>query len=114
MGGAVPIGCFQLIAHLAAVRLATALFRYRRPADVATQPFQLVAFLGLGRHPGMQRDKIARSDFEQPKAGPEGEGQDARSNPPTSPIPSPYGSSQAGSVCRVNTFRPWCGPTAIR
>ncbi len=36
-----------------------------------------------GSKPGqkIQRfDKIARSDFEQPKAGPQGEGQDARSN----------------------------------
>ena len=36
-----------------------------------------------GSKPGykIQRfDKIARSDFEQPKAGPKGEGQDARSH----------------------------------
>jgi len=28
----------------------------------------------------MECDKIAGSDFEQPKAGPKGEGQDARSS----------------------------------
>ena len=35
-------------------------------------------------------DKIAGSDFELPKAGPEGEGQDARSNM-TCVVPSRYG-----------------------
>ncbi len=33
-----------------------ALFRYRRAADLAAQPFQLLAFIGPGRHPGMQRE----------------------------------------------------------
>ena len=31
--------------------------------------------------PAAGADKIAGSDFEQPQAGPKGEGQDARSNP---------------------------------
>jgi hypothetical protein len=31
--------------------------------------------------PATRADKIAGSDFEQPKAGPKGVGQDARSNP---------------------------------
>ncbi len=36
-----------------------------------------------GRHAGMQTNKIAGSDFEQPKAGPKGGGQDAQSKPDT-------------------------------
>jgi len=32
------------------------------------------------RHEIQRLDKIARSDFEQPKAGPKGGGQEARSN----------------------------------
>nr|WP_208729073.1 hypothetical protein [Escherichia coli] len=32
----------------------------------------------------------------------------------TLPIPSPNGSPLVGRVCKVNTFRPACEPTAIR
>ena len=59
-------------------------------------------------------DNIAGSDFEPPQADPKGEGQDARSHPATLPTPSSKVSSQAGSVCSVNTLRPCCGPTAMR
>ena len=37
-----------------------------------------------------------------------------RLNPATLPTPSSNGSSLAGSVCKVNTLRPTCGPTAMR
>ena len=33
-------------------------------------------------------DKFVRNKFEQPKAGPKGGGQDARSNPPPRPEPT--------------------------
>jgi len=68
-------------------------------ADVTGQPLQLLALLGLGGDARMQRDKIAGSDFEQPKAGPKGEGQDARSSPATWLTGSSNGSSLAGRVC---------------
>ncbi|CSI73072.1 Uncharacterised protein [Vibrio cholerae] len=37
-----------------------------------------------------------------------------RLDPATLPIPSPNGSPLVGRVCKVNTFRPACEPTAIR
>ena len=58
MGGAVAIGGLQLVAHLSTGRSRQALFRYRRAADVAAQPFQLVPFIGLGRHAGVQGDLL--------------------------------------------------------
>jgi len=62
--------------------------RHRARSDddvVWLEPLELLAFIGPGRHLSMQADKIAGSDFEQPKAGPKGGGQDARSNPTTLP-----------------------------
>jgi hypothetical protein len=46
-------------------------------------------------------DKIAGSDFEQPKAGPEGGGQDARSNI-TCVVPSRYGVFNAQRTCPLS------------
>jgi hypothetical protein len=40
-------------------------------------------------------DKIAGSDFEQPKAGPKGGGQDARSNPRRSPKAPTFGTDES-------------------
>jgi hypothetical protein len=59
-------------------------------------------------------DKIAGSDFGQPKAGPKGAGQDARSNPELSATSRRGPSGSAGSVCSVKTFCPSLGPVAIR
>jgi hypothetical protein len=51
--------------------------------DVAAQAFQAIALIRFTNGGSVQGDKIAGSDFEQPKAGPKGGGQDARSNPAT-------------------------------
>jgi hypothetical protein len=60
-------------------------------------------------------DQIAWSDSEPPQAGPQGAGQDARSNPAA--FASELLSSAAaiaGTVCKVNALRPWWGPSAMR
>ena len=52
-------------------------------------------------------NKIAGSDFEQLKAGPNGGGQDARSNPATPPTTEASSASRSsGSVRKVKTLRP--------
>ncbi|MFT7460892.1 MAG: hypothetical protein ACI909_003582 [Planctomycetota bacterium] len=116
VGGAVSVRCLELVTYVATRGERQPFFRHGGPGNVSAQSFQLVALMSLGRHACMQTDKIVRNDFEQPKAGPQGVGQDARSKPATLPTASPPGSSgsHAGRVCSVNTLRPACGPTAIR
>lgn len=48
----------ELVAHLAVGSQRQAFFCNGRPGDVATQAFQLLALMGLGRHPGMQAEAI--------------------------------------------------------
>jgi hypothetical protein len=72
------------------------------PGNVARQVFELVPLVGFRRNARVQRDKIAGSDFAQPKAGPKGAGQDARSNPELSATSRRGSSGSAGSVCSVN------------
>ena len=54
--GPVPVRRLELIADVAVGRQRQALFRDRRSGDVAAQPFQLLAFIGPRRHPGMQAE----------------------------------------------------------
>jgi hypothetical protein len=60
-------------------------------------------------------DQIAWSDLAQPQAGPQGEGQDARSNPAAfATVLLSSSSVTAAIVCKVNTLRPRWGPRAMR
>ena len=49
---------FQLIAHLTGGRQGETLFSNGRPGDVATQPLQLFALMGVGSHPGIQAEAV--------------------------------------------------------
>ena len=112
---AIPVGCFEAVPNIPLSSERQPLSRDRRARDIAAQAFEILALMRLVRHPGMQRDKIAWSNSEQPQAGPQGEGQDARSNPAafaTELLLS--AAATAGTVCKVNALRPWCGPSAIR
>lgn len=48
MGRAVPVRGLELVMHHPARGQRQPLFRYRRPADVAAHPFQLVLLMDLG------------------------------------------------------------------
>lgn len=45
--------CLQRVADVAIGRERETLFRHRRAADVTAQPFELLAFIGLGGNAGM-------------------------------------------------------------
>ena len=84
-----PGKAFQLVPNVAVRGERQTLFRDGRPADVATQPFELLALIRRAATPA------------------------CRENPATLPTLS-NGSSHAGRVCSVKTLRPCWGPTAIR
>jgi hypothetical protein len=79
--GAVPIRRLQCQAYEPALGQRQPFSRDRGSCDIARQVLELLALRGLRGDPRVQRDKIAGSEFGQPKAGPKGAGQDARSNP---------------------------------
>ena len=54
MRGAVTVRRLELVANVAIRRERQSLLGYRRAADVAAQSFEFLAFIGPGRHPGMQ------------------------------------------------------------
>ena len=54
MGGAIAPRGFECIVDVAVFGERQAFFRHRRSGDVATQAFELVAFAGFRRNPGMQ------------------------------------------------------------
>ena len=55
MRGAIAIRSLELVTHITIRRERQPLFREHRPGDVATQPLQLLALIGLSRHPGMHK-----------------------------------------------------------
>ena len=52
--GAVSVRRLQLVPDVAVRRERQSLLRNRRPADVATQPFELLTLIRPRRHAGMQ------------------------------------------------------------
>jgi len=54
MCGAVPVRRLELVSNVALRRERQPLLGHRASADVAAQPFQLLAFMSPGHHPGMQ------------------------------------------------------------
>ncbi len=79
----VTVRRLQVVPDVAVRREQQALLRNGRAADVATQPLELLALVHPRRHTGVQREP----------------GQTCRPR-------ASNGSSQAGSVCSVNTLRP--------
>jgi hypothetical protein len=55
VGSAILVRRLELVTDIAVRGQRQPLFRHCRAADVAAQPFQLLAFMGLSRYPGMQR-----------------------------------------------------------
>ncbi len=53
VGGTVPIGRLQFVTNPSIIQKRQAFLRYRRPGDIAAQPFQLVTLMRLRHYPGM-------------------------------------------------------------
>jgi len=56
MGGAVPIGRFQLIPNPAIIQKRQAFLGDCRPGNIPTQSFQFVTLVCFCHHPGMQAE----------------------------------------------------------
>ena len=62
VGGPIPVRRLERVANVAVRRERQPFFRDRRTGDVAAQPFQLLAFICLGRHAGVQRETSHLAD----------------------------------------------------
>ena len=58
MRGAVPIRCFERVAHMTALGQRDALVRNGRTGDVVAQPFEFGAVIHARPYTGMQRETI--------------------------------------------------------
>ena len=58
MGGAIPVGGSQCVAHPTVAGQRQALLGDRRSGDLAADTFQFLSLTGPGSHPGMQAEPI--------------------------------------------------------